>query len=125
MIKKQFGSFLFRWLVSSVAMWLCLNWFGHFVDGAESARDSFLFYVLVGLIFSLVNSFVKPILTIFSLPLIFVSLGLFTLIINAVMVVITVWLVPEVQISFLGALASCVTISVINYIVNLVVADIK
>jgi hypothetical protein len=32
---------------------------------------------------------------------------------------------PEVKIDFLGALLSCITISIINYLVNLVVADIK
>lgn len=106
-------------------MWICLNWFGHFVEGAESAQSSFWFYAVVGLIFSLVNSFVKPLMTIFSLPLIFITLGLFTLIVNAAMVGITVWLVPEVQIGFIGALKSCIVISIINYLVNLVVADIK
>ncbi|MBR1939472.1 phage holin family protein [Candidatus Saccharibacteria bacterium] len=125
MIKKQLSSFLFRWLISSVAMWLCLNWFGHFTEGSEYAQNSFWFYALVGLIFSLVNSVVKPIATIFALPLIFATVGIFTVIVNAAMVGLTVWLVPEVQISFGGALASCLVISIINYLVNLVVADIK
>jgi len=125
MIKKQFGSFLFRWLISSIAMWLCLNWFGHFVEGAEAARDSVLFYALVGLIFSIINTVVKPLATIFSLHLIHLTLGVFTLLINAAMVGLTVWILPEVKIDFLGALLSCITISIINYLVNLVVADIK
>ncbi len=125
MIKKQALSFLFRWLVSSVAMWVCLNWFGRFIEGAEAVRDSVLFYAVVGLIFSLVNSIVKPILTIFALPLIYGTLGIFTLLINAAMVGLTVWLVPEVKIDFLGALLSCIVVSIINYLVNLVVADIK
>ena len=106
-------------------MWLCLNWFGHFTEGSEYAQNSFWFYALVGLIFSLVNSVLKPIATFFAFPLIIATVGIFTVIVNAAMVGLTVWLVPEVQISFGGALASCLVISIINYLVNLVVADIK
>ena len=124
-MKKQMKTFLFRWFVSSVLMFICINIFGQFKEGSEGLQSSFWFYVVAGLVFSLINSIVKPIATIFTLPLIFVTLGLFTLIVNAAMVALTVWILPDVTMTFGGALGSCLLISVINFLVNLTVASVK
>ena len=117
MIKRQIALFLLRWLISSVAMWICITWFGSVMPGAETLW----MYAAAGLIFSLVNTFVKPILTIFALPLIFLTMGIFVLILNAAMVGLTIWLLPDVNMTFGGALLSCLVISLINYLVNLLV----
>lgn len=117
MIKRQIALFLLRWLISSVAMWICITWFGSVMSGAETLW----MYAAAGLIFSLVNTFVKPILTIFALPLIFLTMGIFVLILNAAMVGLTIWLLPDVNMTFGGALLSCLVISLINYLVNLLV----
>jgi len=125
MIKKQLATFAIRWVISSVAMFICINWFGGFTEGSEGLRTSFWLYATAGLVFSLVNSVVKPIATIFSLPLLFVTLGVFTVILNAAMVALTIWILPGVKMSFGGALGSCLVISAINFLVNLVVPDVK
>ena len=121
MIKKQLSSFLVRWIISSLAMYLCLNLFATFTTDSHGMW----FYLLAGLVFSLVNTIVRPIVTIFSLPFIFITFGLFTFIINAVMVGITVWIMPGVTINFWGALLSCIVISLINYLVNLAQSNVK
>jgi putative membrane protein len=46
--------------------------------------------IFVGAVFGIVNSFLKPLLTFFTLPLIILSLGFFTLIVNTLMLLITV-----------------------------------
>jgi putative membrane protein len=46
--------------------------------------------IFVGAVFGIVNSFLKPLLTFFTLPLIILSLGLFTLIVNTLLLLITV-----------------------------------
>jgi putative membrane protein len=46
--------------------------------------------IIIGGVFGIVNSFLKPLITLFALPLILVTLGLFTLIVNTLMLVITV-----------------------------------
>ena len=125
MIKKQLTTFLVRWLISTVAMYICINMFGRFAEGAEELRTSFWMYVAAGLVFSLVNSVVKPIATIFSLPLLFLTLGVFTIILNAAMVALTIVFIPDVSMSFWGAIGSCLVISFINYLVNLAVPDVK
>ena len=125
MIKKQFAKFVFRWLLSSVAMFVCLRVFASFKPEAIEMRDSIWFYLVAGLIFSLVNSFVKPLAMIFSLPLIFLTFGVFTVVVNAIMVAITVWILPQVTISFWGAFCSCIVISLINFLVNIVDNRVK
>ena len=125
MIKKQIATFLVRWLISTVAMYICINMFGIFKEGTEWLKTSFWLYVAAGLVFSLVNSVVKPIATIFSLPLLFLTLGLFTVILNAGMVALTILMIPDVSMTFWGAMGSCLVISLINFLVNLVVPDVK
>jgi putative membrane protein len=56
--------------------------------------------LLVALILGVVTSFVKPILTILSIPFIIVTLGLFLLVINAAMLRLTSWLAGELDIGF-------------------------
>lgn len=125
MIKKQLLTFIFRWLVSTVAMYICINIFCGFKEGAEGWRTSLWLYVLAGFIFSLVNSIVRPVVTIFALPFMLITMGVFTIVVNALMVGLTIWVIPNVTISFWGTVGACLMISVINYLVNLVVTDVK
>ena len=125
MVKRQLLSFALRWFVSSVAMYICINCFATFVEGSEGMRSSFWLYAVAGLIFSIVNTVVKPVMTIFALPFIFLTLGLFTVIVNAAMVGLTIWLMPDVKMTFWGAIESCLLISLINYLVNLAMTDVK
>lgn len=117
MIKKQFSIFLFRWLVSSVAMWICINAFGWVDQGA----DSFWLYPTAGLVMSLVNAIVKPLALLFSLPLIILSMGVFTLIINILMIALVIWLVPHVHMNTIGVILSWLLMSSINSLVNFLV----
>ena len=125
MVKRQVISFILRWFVSSVAMFICINFFATFKEGSEVMRTSFWLYLSAGLIFSVVNTVIKPLLTIFSLPLIFLTLGLFTVLVNAAVVGLTIWIMPDVQMTFWGAIWSCLLISIINYLVNLAMPDVK
>lgn len=118
MIKNQILVFLFRWLVSSAGMWLVINCFGT-VD--TNVHGGFWLYVVAGLVFSLVNSIVRPITTLFSLPLIILSMGIFTLVINIAMMALTIWILPGVHIDFWGAVAGTLTISIVNSLVNFLV----
>jgi len=117
MIQKQIAIFLLRWLVSSTAMWVCIRWFGTVTPGTETIW----LYVAAGLIFSIINMVVKPILTILSLPFIIVTMGIFVLIINATMVALTIWLLPDVHMTFWAAVLSAIVISIINFLVNLLI----
>ncbi|MBJ7002176.1 phage holin family protein [Streptomyces griseofuscus] len=56
--------------------------------------------IVVALIFGLVNSLVKPILKVLTFPLFILTLGLITLIVNALMLLLTSWVCGKLQLSF-------------------------
>ena len=116
MIKNQILVFLLRWLVSSAGMWICMRLFGHIETEAV-----FWLFVVAGLVFSLVNSIVKPLLTLLALPLIILSMGIFTVILNIAMVGLTIALLPGVEMGFGGAVLTTLIMSALNGLVNFLV----
>ena len=118
MIKKQLLVFMFRWLISTAGMWLIINWFGSIDAGVT---NNIWLYVVAGLVFSLVNSIVRPLATLFSLPFIILSMGIFTILINIAMMALTIWILPGVHIDFWGSFLGTITMSVVNGLVNLIV----
>ena len=119
MIKKQLLGFALRWALSSVGMWICITLFGDIV----AAHYDIWLFVGAGLVFSLVNALVRPFVTTFALPLIVLTLGLFSIIINTAMVGLTVWLIPEVTMGFWGAALSSIVMSIVNGLVNFWTSD--
>ncbi len=113
MIKRQIVAFLLGWALSTLGMWISITLFGVITGD----YDVWLF-VLAGLIFSIVNTVIRPLATVFSLPLIIVSLGLFTIIINTAMVALTIWIMPNVTMDFWGAVLSSIVMSIANGLVN-------
>ncbi|MBQ3309789.1 phage holin family protein [Candidatus Saccharibacteria bacterium] len=113
MIKHQLAGFLLRWALSTLGMWISISLFGTIIGDYSVAL-----FILAGLIFSLVNSIVRPLATVFTLPLILLTMGLFTILINTAMVALTIWLIPEVTMDFWGAVLSSIIMSIANGLVN-------
>ena len=105
--------FLARWALSSLGMWICITLFG-----VITGENRFEIYVVAGLVFSLVNSIVRPLATMVAVPLIFFTMGLFKLVINIAIVGITIWIVPDVSMSLGGACLSSLVMSLVNGLVN-------
>jgi putative membrane protein len=84
--------------------------------------------LLVSLILGVVTSFVKPILTILSIPFIIVTLGLFLLVINAAMLRLTSWLADELDIGFTvagwwPAIGGAIVITLTTWVVDGVIGE--
>ena len=75
---------LLHWLLNAAALWVAA-WV---LSGLEF-NGTLVQLLLVAAVFGLVNSLIRPILTILTCPLIVVTLGLFTLVINALMLLLT------------------------------------
>lgn len=114
MIKRQILVFLLRTAVSIFGMWLCITLFGH----VESRADAALF-VLAGVIFSLINSIVKPLAKTLALPLAIFTMGISTILINIAMLALTIYLLPGVSMDFWGVFWSSLILSLINSLANL------
>lgn len=105
-----------RWFLCSLGLWIAVQLFGY--DTLNSVPMSIATFLLAGLIFSAVNAIIKPIVTIMSLPVVLVTMGLFTLIINGFMVWLTIALSPNIHMSFGWAIVSSLILSLINYLLN-------
>ena len=98
------------------------------VHGQEEIRHKLVPLLLVALILGVVTSFVKPILTILSIPFIIVTLGLFLVVINAAMLKLTSWLADKLDIGFhvegfWPAVGGAVVITVVTWIVDGIFGD--
>lgn len=116
-MKTQFLVFLLRWGLNALGLWVAVRLLGSGYDDVEitAGIGGFLF---AGLIFSVVNSLFKPLLVIVSLPAILLTLGLFTLIVNGVLVYISLAIAPGLAMSFGNSIIAGIILSLVNYIVS-------
>jgi putative membrane protein len=86
-------NFLLRVIINAVAIWLAtLILSGLDVVGGGDSTTTVIVFLVVALVFGIVNAVVKPLVKLFALPLYILTLGLFTVIVNAAMLWITSWL---------------------------------
>jgi putative membrane protein len=116
-MRQQFAVFLIRWLLNSFGLWIAVRLFGTGYSNAQ-VDAGFMAFLLAGLIFSVINSILRPIVIILSLPAILVTLGLFIIIVNGFMVYISLKLAPGLQMSFFNSILTGIILSLINYIVS-------
>jgi putative membrane protein len=116
-MKRQFAVFLLRWLLNSFGLWLAVRLFGTGY-GPETVDAGFGVFLLAGLIFSIVNSVLRPVVIVLSLPAILLTLGLFTFIVNGLMVWVSLLLTPGLQMTFWYSVLTGIILSLINYVVS-------
>jgi putative membrane protein len=81
--------FVVRWAVNVVALWVAAK----LLAGVAVTGDTALTLVLAGLVFSLANLVVKPVLVVLALPLILLTLGIAYFLVNVLIVFLTSWIV--------------------------------
>jgi len=119
--------FIIRVLINSLALWVTSLLLPNF-----NLTDQLLGILIVALVFGLVNALIRPIVKLFSLPITCLTLGLFTLVINAAMLLLTAFLAGGL-LSFdgtlfdklVGALIASLIISLVSAIANWILPDKK
>ncbi|MBM7167256.1 phage holin family protein [Streptomyces sp. G44] len=86
--------------------------------------------IVVALLFGLVNFLVKPVVKVLTFPLFILTLGLITLVVNALMLLLTSWLADKFDVSFhvegfWTAVLGGLIISVVSWAMNVVLPDDK
>lgn len=77
--------------------------------------------ILLALVLGLLDVFVKPILEFISIPVTILTLGLFMLVINAIIILLASWIVSSFQVSgFWAALLYSIIFSVVSWLLNLI-----
>lgn len=116
-MQRQFATFLVRWLLNSFGLWIAVRLLGTGYDDAL-VEQSFGVFLFAGLIFSVINSLLRPIVIILSLPAILLTLGLFMLLVNGFMVYLSILITPDLEMTFLNSILTGIILSLINYIVT-------
>jgi len=115
--------FILRWAVNALALYLAV----YFVPGVN-LEGGFVSIIWLALIFGLINAFLRPLLKLLTCPLIFLTLGLFTLLINTFLF----WLTGEIGQAFgIGftiagfwpAFLGGLVVTVVSVIMSLILRD--
>jgi len=90
--------FLVTWFFNIVALWVAAK----LIDGIGYGNDEWIL-VVAALVFSIVNIFVKPLVILFTLPLVILTLGIALFFVNLLMLYLTSWIVDDFSVDSFGA----------------------
>ena len=126
------GPFLLRAALTGFALWVVTQLFHGvtFVGGDTMlARVGIIFVVAV--VFGLVNAFVKPVVQFLSIPLYILTLGLFHIVVNALMLWITAWITKhtthwglQIDRFWWDAIWAAILLSIVSWVLSLVIRDV-
>lgn len=117
-------SFLINLAGTAASLWVAV-WL---VDGFEFSGQWWQF-LIVALIMGAANTVVKPVLKLFSLPLILITFGLFLLVVNAVVLALVVWLSGVFDLGltsdsfFWSTFLASIVVSIVAWIIGAVLRD--
>jgi putative membrane protein len=103
--------FLIRAMLVALGLWLATDW----VHGVTIDTPATL--ILAGILLGVVNSVVRPIAILLTLPMTVVTLGLFLLVINAGMVALVAWMLPGMHVAgFVPAFWTAILVSLVSMV---------
>ena len=106
--------FIFRWLASSVGLWIAAAVLGANVE----VQESLTVIIIGGFVLTAINTLVKPIVVFLSLPALLITLGLFMIVINGLMVLIASKIYAPLEVSNFGAaMLAGMVIGLVNYLI--------
>lgn len=113
------GQLIIRLVINAIALIAA----AYIVPGMGITHD-FVGLTIVAVIFGVVNAFIKPIVKILSCPLTILTLGLFTLVINALMLMLTEWLTSGLSVDgFIPALLGGIVVSIVSTLLSMFLSD--
>jgi putative membrane protein len=129
----RMGPFLLRAGLTGLALWIVTLIVPglRFVGGDTTLQKVAIIFV-VAVIFGLVNAFIKPVVQILSIPLYILTLGLFHIVINALMLWITAWITRhtthwglQIDHFWWTAIWAAIVLSVVSWALSLVMRDVR
>ena len=113
---------MLRWLVSGLGLWLAAVIVGDRID----YDGEFSVLVIAGFVLAAINTVLRPILILFSLPAILFTLGLFIIVINGLTVFLTSKLYPPLHVAdFWVAIFAGIIVGLVNYLVTAILEEIR
>ena len=104
---------LFSWVVNFVGLWVAAQLFA----GRIQYDDRIAVLIIAAFVFGIVNALIRPLVVLLSLPAIVLTLGIFTLFVNAGMLFITSYFYPAFQVErWTTAIGTVIIIWLVNYL---------
>ena len=123
-------SFAIKVVVNAVAIWVATLVTGISVSGgSNTATGKILTFLFIGLLFGIVNAFVKPVVKFFAFPFYILTLGLLTFVVNALMLELTSWLSQHTKLTleidhfWWQAVFAAVVVTFVSLVLNLILPD--
>ena len=115
-MQPRLNKFIKSWLINTLAVLVAVN----VVPGIHFAGNSLLTPFITSLVLGILNAFVRPIMMLMALPLLIFTLGLFTVVINALLLSFVGWLMrPAFQVDgFWWAVLGSLIISLVSLALN-------
>ena len=115
--------FLLRLVINAAALWVAVK----IVPGITYSGEWLPFFG-VALVFGLVNAFIRPLVKLFTLPILFLTLGLFALVLNGMMLMLTSWLSNKLAMNFQvtgcwTAILGALVISIVSALLSTFLVD--
>lgn len=120
--------FAIRWAINALALYAAVVFVNNTIGGIRLQDPGWQSYVWMALIFGLINAFLRPVLALLTCPLIILTLGLFTLLINTFLFYLVGYIgrffgvgffIENFWAAFLGA----IVVSVISVVLSLLLKD--
>lgn len=109
---------IIRFFINTAALWLVDKLFDRIWFQDTNAL------LITAIVFGLLNTFIRPVLIVFTLPINLLSLGLFTLIINAIILELADFWIDSFQIAGFGiAILASIVISIISIILHSILKE--
>ncbi len=117
--------FILRWAINAIALYVAILVVNNTIGGISLQNPNWQSYLWMGLIFGLVNALLRPLIEILTCPLIILTLGLFTFILNTLLFYLVGWIgsffnVGFTVASFWSALLAAVVVSVVSIVLSMV-----
>ncbi len=107
------GTLLIKWLLSAAVIWAIAE----LLPGVKV--ESYAYALLVAAVLGVLNAVVKPIMIIITIPITLMTLGLFLLVINALVLLLADWMLAKFTIdSFWWAVGAAILISLANAVID-------
>jgi putative membrane protein len=117
--------FIFRWIINAIALYAAVVIENGSIGGLVLQNPGWQSYVWMALIFGLINALLRPLLTLLTCPLILLTLGLFSLILNTFLFYLVGWVgsffgVGFTVSNFWSAFLGAIIVSVVSVVLSAV-----
>jgi putative membrane protein len=111
---------ILRGLIAALGLWVAAWLLPHFHIGVRI--EGWKTYLAAGLLLGIVNAFVRPVVTLLTLPITIVTLGLFLFIVNGLMVLFVSWVLKHFPAFHfhVGGIINAIMVTIVLWVVSLV-----